>query len=45
MDSKTRIGFIGGGKMGGAIAGGLLSRGVAEASRIWVSDTAKYRLL
>ncbi|NPU85439.1 MAG: pyrroline-5-carboxylate reductase [Syntrophaceae bacterium] len=44
MDKKTRIGFIGGGKMGGAIVGGLLSRGVADAGRIWVSDTAKDRL-
>lgn len=45
MDKKTRIGFIGGGKMGGAIVGGLLSRGVADAGRIWISDTAKDRLL
>jgi len=44
MDAKARIGFIGGGKMGGAIVGGLLSRGVADAGRIWVSDTAKERL-
>lgn len=44
MDKYARIGFIGGGKMGGAIAGGLLSRGVAEAGRIWVSDTVKERL-
>jgi pyrroline-5-carboxylate reductase len=44
MDGKAKIGFIGGGKMGGAIIGGLLSRGVADAGRVWVSDTAKERL-
>lgn len=44
MDQKTRIGFIGGGKMGGAIVGGLLSRGVADAGRIWVSDMETDRL-
>ncbi len=44
MDQKTRIGFIGGGKMGSAIVGGLLARGVADAGRIWVSDMETDRL-
>jgi len=44
MEKTAKIGFIGGGKMGGAILGGLLARGVAQAGRIWVSDTAKDRL-
>lgn len=37
MDSKTTVGFIGGGNMASAIIGGLLKAGV-EAQNIIVSD-------
>ena len=39
-----KIGFIGAGKMGGAIIGGMVSDGIAEASDIIVTDLCKTRV-
>ncbi len=39
-----KIGFIGAGNMGGAIIGGMVSDGIAEASDIIVTDLCKTRV-
>jgi hypothetical protein len=44
MTKGKKVGFIGGGKMGEALAGGIVSRGLFPASHIMVSDVVKERL-
>jgi pyrroline-5-carboxylate reductase len=44
MLEGKKIGFIGGGKMGGVIAGAIVARGLVPASQVIVSDVAKDRL-
>jgi pyrroline-5-carboxylate reductase len=39
-----KVGFIGGGKMGEALAGGIVTRGLVPASQVMVADIAKERL-
>jgi pyrroline-5-carboxylate reductase len=44
MLKGKRIGIVGGGKMGGALIGGMISRGLAPAPSMTVADTDEGRL-
>ena len=44
MLKGKKVGFIGGGKMGGVLAGGIISRRLVPASQVIVSDVATDRL-
>jgi pyrroline-5-carboxylate reductase len=44
MMKVKKVGFIGGGKMGGVLAGGIVSRKLVPASHVMVSDIAVERL-
>lgn len=44
MLKGKKVGFIGGGKMGEALAGGIVSRGLVPASHVMVADIVKERL-
>ena len=43
MLRDRRIGVIGGGKMGGALIDGIISRGLVQPSAVTVSDTLAER--
>ena len=44
MLKDKKVGLIGGGKMGEALAGGIVARGLFPASHVMVSDVVKERL-
>lgn len=44
MLKGKKVGFIGGGKMGGVLAGGILSKRLVPASHVLISDISRERL-